>query len=113
MKNRNKVLSVLLATSLVLGTAACGAQQPAADNTGADTQQTTENTGDQATEAASTEEVAAGSDAPLVIASDDFSEKFSEFFAASVPDQRVADFTSVALLGNDRAGELIYNGIEG
>ena len=112
MKNRNKVLSVLLATSLVLGTAACGAQQPASDNTGADTQ-TTENTGDQATEAASTEEVASGSDAPLVIASDDFSEKFSEFFAASVPDQRVADFTSVALLGNDRAGELIYNGIEG
>ena len=113
MKNRNKVLSVLLATSLVLGTAACGAQQPASDNTGADTQQATENTGDQATEAASTEEVASGSDAPLVIASDDFSEKFSEFFAASVPDQRVADFTSVALLGNDRAGELIYNGIEG
>ena len=114
MKNRNKVLSVLLATSLVLGTAACGTQQPASDNTGADTQQATENTGDQATEAASTEEVAtSGSDAPLVIASDDFSEKFSEFFAASVPDQRVADFTSVALLGNDRAGELIYNGIEG
>ena len=112
MKNRNKVLSVLLAASLVLGTAACGTQQPASDNTGADTQ-TTENTGDQATEAASTEEVAAGSDAPLVIASDDFSEKFSEFFAASVPDQRVADLTSVALLGNDRAGELIYNGIEG
>ena len=112
MKNRNKVLSALLAGALVLGTVACGPQQPASDNTGADTQ-TTENAGDQATEAASTEEVAAGSDAPLVIASDDFSEKFSEFFCASVPDQRVVDMTAVALLGNDRAGELVYNGIEG
>ena len=116
MKNRNKVLSVLLAGALVLSTAACGAQQPAeqpSDTTGTDTQTTTENAGDQAAEAASTEEVASGSDAPLVIASDDFSEKFSEFFCASVPDQRVVDMTAVGLLGNDRAGELIYNGIEG
>ena len=114
MKNRNKVLSALLAGVLVLSTAACGAQKPASsDTTGSETQ-TTESAGDQAAETATTaEEVTSGSDAPLVIASDDFSEKFSEFFAASVPDQRVADFTSVALLGNDRAGELIYNGIEG
>ena len=108
MKNRNKVLSALLAGALVLSTAACGAQQPAtSDNAGTETQTATENAGDQATEAASTEEVASGSDAPLVIASDDFSEKFSEFFHASVPDMRVANLTSVALLGNDRAGELI------
>ena len=113
MKNRNKVLSAILAGALVLSTAACGSQQPASDNTGADTQQSTESTGDQSADAASAQEVTAGSDAPLVIASDDFSEKFSEFFCASVPDQRVADMTAVALLDNDRAGELIYNGIEG
>ena len=113
MKNRNKVLSALLAGALVLSTAACGAQQPASDNTGADTQ-TTESAGEQAAEAAATaEEVKAGSDAPLVIASDDFSEKFSEFFAQSVPDQRIANMTSTVLIGNDRAGELVYNGIEG
>ena len=41
------------------------------------------------------------------------SEKFSEFFANSVPDQNVADMTAVALLENGRSGEIIYNGIEG
>ena len=50
---------------------------------------------------------------PLVIACDDMSEKFSEFFANSVPDQNVADMTAVTLLENGRAGEIIYNGIEG
>ncbi len=56
---------------------------------------------------------AADEETPLVIACADMSEKFSEFFAASVPDQNVADMTTVALLINDRAGEIIYNGIEG
>ena len=123
MKNRKKVLSVLLASALALTTTACGAQGPSSDNTGsgtgtqepqATTEQPAEQTTEQSSEAEKTEEPsAAGSDAPLVIASDDFSEKFSEFFAASVPDQRIADATTVTLLGNDRAGELVYNGIEG
>ena len=43
MKNRNKVLSALLAGALVLSTAACGAQPAApSDETGADTQTTTD-----------------------------------------------------------------------
>ncbi len=120
MKNRNKVLCALLSSALVLSTAACGAQQPAPDaGSGTDSQQpaqTTEQTADSgAKEEGETAEapVTSGSDAPLVIASDDFSEKFSEFFASSVPDQRIADMTAVTLLGNDRAGELVYNGIEG
>ena len=41
------------------------------------------------------------------------SEKFSEFFAASVPDQQIADMTAAPLLENDRAGEIIMNGIKG
>lgn len=53
------------------------------------------------------------SDTPLVIACDDVSEKFSPFFAASVPDQNVVDATAVYLVGNDRAGEYVMNGIEG
>jgi len=51
--------------------------------------------------------------APLVIASADMSEKFSPFFADSTYDQNVVDFTQVALLGNTRAGEIVYKGIEG
>ena len=120
MKNRNKVLCTLLASALAFSTAACGAQQQAPDaGNGTDAQhpqQTTEQAeGSTAGEEGETAEapVTSGSDAPLVIASDEFSEKFSEFFAASVPDQRIADMTAVSLLGNDRAGELIYNGIEG
>lgn len=53
------------------------------------------------------------SDTPLVIASADMSEKFSPFFADSSYDQNVVDFTQVALLGNTRAGEIVYKGIEG
>lgn len=52
-------------------------------------------------------------DTPLVIACQDMSEKFSMFFANSVPDQNVADLTAVSLLGNGRSGEIIYKGIEG
>jgi peptide/nickel transport system substrate-binding protein len=58
-------------------------------------------------------EAESGESTPLVVAVDDLSEKFSEFFASSVPDQTVADMTAVFLLDNDRAGEIIYNGIEG
>ena len=111
MKNRNKVLSAILAGALVLSTVACGNQAAPTETTGTDTQ--TAETATEQTQEAPAEEVAAGSDAPLVIASDDFSEKFSRFFSASVPDTNVAGLTSVALLTNDRAGELIYNGIEG
>ncbi len=50
---------------------------------------------------------------PLVIATDDMSEKFSEFFAQSVPDQNVADLTAVYLLGNTRDGAIVYDGIDG
>ncbi|MBE5829321.1 MAG: ABC transporter substrate-binding protein [Butyrivibrio sp.] len=110
MKNRKKVLSALLAGALAVSTAACGSAP--SDNAPADTQ-TSETAATETTEAASETAPAAGSDAPLVIAEDDFSEKFSEFFCASVPDHRVADMTTVTLLNNDRAGELIYNGIEG
>lgn len=52
-------------------------------------------------------------DTPLVIASGDMSEKFSEFFGESAYDTDVAHMTSVALLGNTRAGEIVYNGIKG
>ena len=50
---------------------------------------------------------------PLVIASADMSEKFSPFFAESTYDQNVVEFTNVTLLGNTRAGEIVYKGIEG
>lgn len=84
MKKARQLLAIVLAGTMVAGLATgCGEEKSDAKET------------------------------QLVIACDDMSEKFSEFFANSVPDQNVADMTGVYLLGNDRAGEIIYNGIEG
>ncbi len=49
----------------------------------------------------------------IVIANQEVSEKFSPFFEESVPDMRIVDATQVALLGPNRNGSLVYNGIEG
>ncbi len=86
MKKWKRFLSVLLAGTMVASLAGCG-------------NSSSSESGSQ--------------DTPLVIASDDFSEKFSEFFAASVPDLNVADLTAAYLLINDRAGEMVLNGKDG
>lgn len=110
MKKR-QITALLLTATLALG--ACGKTQPdAAQPTPADGDATpTEAPADPGTtEPADTD---TGSDVPLVVASDEFSEKFCSIFSASVPDQQVADMTVVSLLNNDRAGGIIYHGIEG
>lgn len=92
MKKMRQMLAILMAGTMVAGLATgCG------------------NGKNDGTESGSK----ASSDTPLVIASQDMSEKFSEFFAASVPDQQIADMTAAPLLENDRAGEIIMNGIDG
>ncbi len=50
---------------------------------------------------------------PLVVGYDDFSEKFSPFFADSGYDQDVVEMTQVSLLTTDRTGGIVYNAIEG
>lgn len=83
MKKR-QILAVLLAGAMVASLASgCGKKEDKANNT------------------------------PLVIANDAMSEKFSPFFAESVPDVNIVDATQIQLVYNDRAGEYIYNGIEG
>ena len=52
-------------------------------------------------------------DGTLVLAETGFESKFSPFFAASASDQDVIDLTQIALLGADRKGEMVLNGIEG
>ena len=49
----------------------------------------------------------------LVFANKEVSEKFSPFFQESVPDKQVTDPTQIYLLGPNRNGSLVYNGIEG
>ncbi|MDD5923436.1 MAG: ABC transporter substrate-binding protein [Clostridia bacterium] len=53
------------------------------------------------------------SSTPLVVGYNQFNEKFSPFFSESAYDMDVASMTQVGLLTTDRAGGIIYNGIEG
>ncbi len=106
-KFAKRFLSVAVAGSMLASLTACGeaknentTTQATTAATEKDSQEATTaaNSGDsqESTTAATTETPAVtSSDTPLVIAADDFSEEFSEFFAASVPDQNVADFTAV------------------
>jgi peptide/nickel transport system substrate-binding protein len=49
----------------------------------------------------------------LVVGYDDFSEKFSPFFASTAYDQDVVGMTSIGLMTTDRDGGIIYNSING
>ena len=103
MKKMRQTLALLLAGALTVGSfAGCGGSKSDSETAGTET---------AGTEAAGT--TASGSDTPLVIANDGMSEKFSPFFAESVPDQHIVDVTQISLVYNDRSGEFIYNGIEG
>ena len=65
-------------------------------------------------EAAATETPAAsGADTPLVVAFDEFSQKFSPFFADTVMDNDASDMVQLRLLTYDRMGEVVNNAIEG
>jgi peptide/nickel transport system substrate-binding protein len=50
---------------------------------------------------------------PLVVAYEQFSQKFSPFFADTGYDQDVVGMTQIGLLTTDRTGGIIYNAIEG
>lgn len=112
---KKKVLAALLASTMVVGMmAGCGDEKAPADD-GADKQQEGQpsDEGNDDQNQADVEEPSGGSDSPLVIANDAMSEKFSPFFAASVPDQNVVDVTQIGLVYNDRAGQFIYDGMDG
>lgn len=90
-----KVISLLLVAAMSLSMVACGSGD-------------TSSSSDDSAKSESN-----GSSTPLVIASDAVSQKFSPFFAESVPDVNVVDRTQLMLLNNDRAGNYIYDGVDG
>ena len=108
---KKRVLALLMASVMIMSTG-CEGKQPAVETAETPTEAAPEDTGDSE-KPDDTPAPAPVSDVPVVIAADDFSEKFCSLFAASVPDQNVADFTVVTLLKNDRVGDIIYHGIEG
>ena len=108
-KKYTKVLSLVLACTMLLGVlAACVSETPVATTEPAPTEteapEPTETT--EVTEATPTE-------MPLVVAYDQFSQKFSPFFADTAYDTDVASMTQISLLTTDRTGGIIFNAIEG
>ena len=61
--------------------------------------------------AASTAETTEGK--TLVAAATGFESKFSPFFAAAADDQDIADMVTLYVMGSDRVGNPVLNGIEG
>ena len=105
MKNTKQVIALASAAALSVSVlAGCGG---AASSTASDA--TSESTSTATAEASNT----AASDGTLVLAETGFEGKFSPFFASSAADQDVIDLTQLGLLGADRKGEMILNGIEG
>ena len=101
MKNTKQVIALASAAALSVSVlAGCG---------GAASDATSESTSTATAEASNT----AASDGTLVLAETGFEGKFSPFFASSAADQDVIDLTQLGLLGADRKGEMILNGIEG
>ena len=108
---KKKVLALLM-TAVMVVSAGCEGKGPAPETEATPTEAVTEEPSAD-NDTPDTPAPAPVSDVPVVIAADDFSEKFCSLFAASVPDQNVSDFTTVTLLKNDRVGDIIYHGIEG
>ena len=108
MRNTKQVIALASAAALSVSVlAGCGG---AASST-ASSEAASESTSTATAEA--TEPAASTSDGTLVLAETGFEGKFSPFFAASAADQDVIDMTQLGLLGADRKGEMILNGIEG
>ena len=104
MKNTKQAIALASAAALSVGMlAGCGGAASSAATA------SSESTSTATAEASTT----AASDGTLVLAETGFESKFSPFFAASASDQDVIDLTQLGLLGADRKGEMILNGIEG
>lgn len=102
MKNAKKFLALLLAMVMCLGLlAGCGGDKPSVDNT--DTPDNTDNANTPAP----------ANDTPLVASVSGFEGKFSPFFASNADDVDVTDLTQMYLMGTDRVGNPVLNGIEG
>ena len=102
MKNAKQAIALASAAALSLSMlAGCGSSASSAASSEAASTATAEAT------------TSTASDGTLVLAETGFEGKFSPFFAASAADQDVIDLTQLGLLGADRKGEMILNGIEG
>lgn len=99
MKQAKKLLALFLAAAMLTGTlASCS------NGTG-------ETSGTESSSGSSSTDGEKGD--TLVASSNHFEGKFSPFFAASAEDMNIMNMTQISLLGTDRVGAIVENGIEG
>ena len=109
MKKRKQLIALLLAATTTLSFTACGNK---ADNNGDNNNSNNGNTNKStASDANATPK---SSSDTLVVDAGGFESKFSPFFAQNVDDVHIgADYTQVQILGLDRVGNPVLQGIEG
>ncbi len=100
-----KIVALLLVLVMVFSLAACGKKEEAPAPTTTPTPQTSTPT--PAAPAPEAEPMT------LVVGYSPFNSKFSPFFSETAYDQDVYAMTQVSLLGSDRTGAVLLNGIEG
>ena len=110
MKNKSKLLALLLAVCMCVGLLAGCGDNAASAGSNAPASAPEAAAGSDAAEGV---ETSASNDGTLVAAATGFESKFSPFFAASADDQRVTDMTQVYLLTVDRVSNPVLQGIEG
>ncbi|MBQ8264391.1 MAG: ABC transporter substrate-binding protein [Oscillospiraceae bacterium] len=112
MKNAKKLLALLLALTMCVGLfAGCGNDAPAstpATSEPASTPAVSEPADEPAEEPAEDNEPDT-----LVVQTQNFDGKFSPFFYTNDYESQVLGLTHIGLLGTDREGSIVMNGIEG
>lgn len=96
---KKKLLSLFLVGCMTAGMlAGCGKTNDGKKDSSDDTKKTEESS---------------DGETPLVVGYSPFSAKFSPFFADTAYDQDAVGMTQISLIETDRAGGIIYDGIEG
>ncbi len=110
MKNKSKLLALLLAVCMCVGLLAGCGDNAASAGSNAPASAPEAAAGSDADEGV---ETSASNDGTLVAAATGFESKFSPFFAANVDDQMISNMTQVYLLTVDRVSNPVLSGIEG
>ena len=108
---RKWMASMCIGTVMVGSVAGCNSTKNTGEDVSLSNESETKNEVGENTEDSGKEQQ--GGNKPLVISSNNFSQKFSPFFASSASDANIIDLVSVGLLGSDREGAIIYKGISG
>ncbi len=99
---KRRVLAILLAVFLIVSLVACGGSKTSTESTKAP-EASAEGTATTGTGAGEAETPSAREEGSIVVASDDFNERFTPFFASSVQDRAIGEvFTQAPFIMSDK-----------